>query len=116
MAETVQIFLSTVSKEFGAYREPLSRRTVEIVLAFTAQIGHQHPHLRSALQNYFSILLDAGRDEASARAEIDALFEKYGVALEWAPSSALIRPHPAHSVSHLLPRAGEGARLTRPPQ
>jgi len=61
---------------------PLSRRMVEIFLAFTVRTGHQHPHLLDALGNYFGLLLDAGRDETQARAEIDALLEKYGVKLE----------------------------------
>jgi tetratricopeptide (TPR) repeat protein len=61
--------------------ERLSRRMVEIFLAFTAQTGHRHPHLHAALENYFGILLAAGRDEAQARAEIDAQLEKYGVVL-----------------------------------
>jgi tetratricopeptide (TPR) repeat protein len=61
--------------------EPLSRRHLEIFLAFTAQTGHQHPHLLAALNNYLSLLLAAGRDEAQARAEIAALLEKHGVAL-----------------------------------
>jgi tetratricopeptide (TPR) repeat protein len=60
----------------------LSCRHLEILLAFTAQTGHQHPELRLGLNNYFQILLEAGGEEAHAHAEIDALLEKYGVALD----------------------------------
>jgi len=62
--------------------EPLSRRMVEIFLAFTAQTGHEHPHLSDALKNYARILRALDRGEAQARAEIGALLEKYGLALE----------------------------------
>ena len=60
---------------------PMSRRGFEIFLAFTAQTGHEHPHLRAVLNNHSRLLIQSGRGEDKARAEIDALGEKYGVTL-----------------------------------
>ena len=65
--------------------EPLSRRHLQIFLAFNTQTGHQHPHLRAALDNYFGILRAAGRSAEAAQTEIAALLEKHGVPLDWAP-------------------------------
>src|SRR5206468_1660846 len=63
--------------------EPLMRRNVEIFLAFTARTGHEHPQLWTMLNNFGNLLLAGGRDDARARAEIDALLAKHGVELGW---------------------------------
>ena len=36
--------------------EPLMRRVVLILLAFTRDTGHVHPHLRPAIRNYGALL------------------------------------------------------------
>jgi len=58
-------------------------------LAFTVQTGHQPPHLPGAVNNYFRILVAAGRSEAEARAEIGGLPAQYGMVLVYSspPSS-----------------------------
>jgi hypothetical protein len=37
--------------------EPLMRRMVEILLLFAHKTHHEHPHLRSAVNNYVGLLM-----------------------------------------------------------
>jgi tetratricopeptide (TPR) repeat protein len=43
--------------------EPLSRRMLVILLKFTHATGHEHPHLRTAIGNYWQLLAETGLDE-----------------------------------------------------
>ena len=61
--------------------EPLMRRNLEILLEFTRDVRHPHPHLRSAIRNYAGLLRDMGRSEEEIRKERDALLAQYGVDL-----------------------------------
>ena len=58
-----------------AEAEPLSRQMVEILLLFTAQTGHEHPHLDAAFENYKGLLAAMGRDETAQQVEIDSVIE-----------------------------------------
>ncbi|GEP45547.1 tetratricopeptide repeat protein [Brevifollis gellanilyticus] len=59
----------------GEAKEPM-RRTVDIFVRFTAQTGHEHPHLRAALDNYFTLLLESGQTEGNAlQSLVSALME-----------------------------------------
>jgi len=61
-----------------AEAEPLMRRGVEILWQFTIDNGHQHPHLRAAMNNYGSLLQQMGsaRDEVLAR--LNKIANRYG--------------------------------------
>jgi tetratricopeptide (TPR) repeat protein len=56
-----------------AEAEPLSRRMARIFLDFTRRTGHQHPHLREALEIYRGRMEALGRSEADIQAELDQL-------------------------------------------
>ncbi len=43
-----------------AEAEPLMREHLEIFLKFTRATGHEHPHLRAAVGNYFGLLAEMG--------------------------------------------------------
>ena len=49
--------------------EPLMERQLVIVLQFTRQTGHLHPHLEDALANYVALLMNMGhsKDQVDAR-------------------------------------------------
>jgi tetratricopeptide (TPR) repeat protein len=64
-----------------AEAEPLMRRAVEILLKFTANTGHQHPHLRTMTENYTELLADMGLDKPRIAARLAELGKAYGV--EW---------------------------------
>jgi len=59
--------------------EPLMRRTLGIVLRFTRDTGHRHPHLDDAVGGYRLLLKETGRTEEQADEEISALAAEYGV-------------------------------------
>lgn len=65
-----------------AEAEPLSRRAVEILLKFTRDTGHRHPHLAGDTMNYAGILRKNGKSEAEAADVISDLYGEYGVAEE----------------------------------
>jgi tetratricopeptide (TPR) repeat protein len=54
-------FLKATNRLKGA--ESLARRAVEILVTFSQSTGHQHPHLKTALNNYISLLLATGWSE-----------------------------------------------------
>ena len=62
--------------------EPLSRRHLKIFLEFTQHTGHEHPHLRGAIQNYAGLLEAMGRTEQEADAEIEKLAREAGLEKE----------------------------------
>jgi tetratricopeptide (TPR) repeat protein len=75
---TVAIRLNNLARLLGATdrlaeAEPLSRRSVVIFLDFTSRTGHEHPHLRATLANYWGFLEALGRSEAEIQAELDQL-------------------------------------------
>jgi hypothetical protein len=53
--------------------EPLSRRHLEILIAFTRRGGHRHPHLMAAAENYAGLLVEMGDSEDQARAKVIAM-------------------------------------------
>ena len=55
--------------------EPLSRQVVEILLLFQMRIGHEHPHLSTAFENYMGLLDSMGHDEDESQAAIESLIE-----------------------------------------
>jgi tetratricopeptide (TPR) repeat protein len=59
--------------------EPLLRRALGLFLGFTRRTGHEHPHLRTALGNYASILKALGRSEEDIDAELQKLLVEYGI-------------------------------------
>jgi tetratricopeptide (TPR) repeat protein len=69
--------------------EPLSRRHLEILLKFTHSTGHEHPHLRAAIDNYTSLLEDMGQSPAQIRTRLDEIGRPFGMS-----PSDLIERHP----------------------
>ncbi|MBE9572185.1 MAG: tetratricopeptide repeat protein, partial [Proteobacteria bacterium] len=61
--------------------EPLSRRMVEILLQFTSETGHSHPHLQAAVNNYTGLLQTMGRSAEEIQAALDKLGRRFGVDL-----------------------------------
>jgi hypothetical protein len=59
--------------------EPLMRRTVEVLLKFTAATGH--PRLKTALGNYIDLLMAMGHTEEQAHKKISALLTAHGVSM-----------------------------------
>jgi hypothetical protein len=72
-----------------AEAEPLFRRTVLIVLAFTRDTGHEHPHLRTAFANYRGLLLAQTEDPAEITPRLASLGPEAG--LDEATWQALLR-------------------------
>ena len=62
--------------------EPLMRRTVVIILQFTRETSHQHPHLMDTIKNYYRLLQKMGDTETQAREKISILGETYGISLQ----------------------------------
>ena len=58
--------------------EPLSRRHLEIFLQFTLKTGHEHPHLRAAINNYPGLLAAMGRSEAEIQAWLEEIGHPFG--------------------------------------
>jgi tetratricopeptide (TPR) repeat protein len=56
-----------------AEAEPLMRRHLIIFLDFTRRTGHEHPHLRTAFNNYRHLLAEMGKAPAEIEAVIAAL-------------------------------------------
>jgi hypothetical protein len=64
-----------------AEAEPLMRRHLEIFLKFTRDVGHPHPHLKDAFDNYAGLLRVIGRSEEEVREDLAELAGRYGVVL-----------------------------------
>ncbi len=64
-----------------AEAETFLRRVVEILLQFNAATGHEHPHFRSAIANYTSLLEQMGYNQAQVTGEIDKLGGPFGIRL-----------------------------------
>jgi tetratricopeptide (TPR) repeat protein len=56
-----------------AEAEPLARRHVAIFLEFTRRMGHPHPHLEDALENYIGLLAAMGKSPEEIEAAINTL-------------------------------------------
>lgn len=56
-----------------AEAEPLLRRNVEILLRFTQDTGHRHPHLETGLGNYRRLLTAMDLPEEEVRFRLAAL-------------------------------------------
>ena len=59
--------------------EPLMRRTVGILLQFTRDTGHSHPHLDGVLGNYCILLMEMGDSKEVAVGKVLAIAKPYGV-------------------------------------
>ena len=56
-----------------AEAEPLMRRALAILIAFSQQEGYQHPHLEAAFGNYNSLLKDMNLPESEIEAKLQSL-------------------------------------------
>jgi hypothetical protein len=61
--------------------EVLMRRMAEIFLKFTVDTGHEHPHLRTAIGNYFGLLQHMGRSRLEIWAQLNDVARPYGIRL-----------------------------------
>ncbi len=61
-----------------AEAEPLMRRMVGIFVQFTRATGHPHPHLQTAVGNYWRLLEAMGDGEAVVREKLDAVLAPVG--------------------------------------
>ncbi len=62
-------------------QEPM-RRHIVIFAKFIAQTGHAHPNLRSAMQNYFTLLLESGQTKEQAIENVFASLQNGGMTPE----------------------------------
>lgn len=60
---------------------PLMRRALLIFGRFTADTGHEHPHLREAMGNFSNLLGQLGRDESEILAELQKAADEIGLEL-----------------------------------
>ncbi len=67
--------------------EPLSRRHLEIFLQFTLKTGHEHPHLRAAINNYTGLLAAMGQGEAEIQARLEEIGHPFGLRPGAGPSA-----------------------------
>ncbi|MBE9571895.1 MAG: tetratricopeptide repeat protein, partial [Proteobacteria bacterium] len=67
-----------------AEAEPLSRRMVEILLQFTSETGHPHPHLQDAVNNYAALLQTMGCSAKDIKGALKMMGKRFGVDLEGA--------------------------------
>jgi len=58
--------------------EPLSRRSVEILLRFGAATGHEHPHLRATIANHESLLTEGGLPSEQVAARMEEILSGHG--------------------------------------
>ncbi len=65
-----------------AAAEPLMHRMVGILLNFTRQTGHPHPHLQTVLRNYAGLLEEMGSSAAEIQQRLNELRAEYGLPLE----------------------------------
>jgi len=61
--------------------EPLMRRVVEILLQFTHETGHDHPHLQGGVNNYVALLQAMGRSVEDIQTALEKLGRRFGVDL-----------------------------------
>jgi tetratricopeptide (TPR) repeat protein len=64
-----------------AEAEPLAQRTVEILLRFTVDTGHEHPHLQIAIARYKGVLQQMGRSEQEIQSQLNAVGRPFGIQL-----------------------------------
>jgi hypothetical protein len=53
--------------------EPLYRRSVQILIGFHRQTGHEHPNFRVILTNYLVLLEAMGRTQSQIEQQLDEL-------------------------------------------
>ena len=61
--------------------EPLMKRALAIVLNFTQQTGHQHPHLNVAIGNYAGLLQAMGLADGQIRSRLNEILKPFGMSL-----------------------------------
>jgi hypothetical protein len=59
----------------------LSRRALEIFLQFNRRTGHEHPHLRTVIGNYTSLLDAVGQTPEQIHARLDEIGRSIGISL-----------------------------------
>ena len=59
--------------------EPLSKRGLGILLKFTRNIGHKHPHLGADFRNYAGLLTEMGLPEEEVGVQLDSLVRDCGL-------------------------------------
>src|SRR5262249_5288898 len=62
--------------------EPLSKRTLQILLRFTQTTGHEHPHLRPAFANYRGLLSAMGRSPQEMASRLEEIARPFGISFE----------------------------------
>jgi len=62
-----------------AETEPLMRRAVEILLQFTRNTSHPHPHVKTFAINYAALLMQMGLSQDEAVANTNELLQEYGL-------------------------------------
>jgi len=65
-----------------AEAEPLMRRMLEILLQFTRDTGHTHPHLQDAIKNYDCLLQEMGKSDGEIRSILEKLGRSFGVDID----------------------------------
>jgi tetratricopeptide (TPR) repeat protein len=65
-----------------AEAEEPTQRVLVIFTQFTAQTGHEHPHLRAAMNNYFSLMLKSDQTEEKAAERLISVLVEGGMTAE----------------------------------
>ena len=58
-----------------AEAEPLSRRHLRIFAKFGSRMGHEHPHFRTAIDNYAGLISAMGLSEDAIAARVRSAIE-----------------------------------------
>ena len=86
--------------------EPLTRRVLEILLKLTQSTGHEHPKLRTSIQNYHYILSVMGHTPEQIRARLDEMYRASSIGMD-ADGQLRSLPVPPGTQTTLTP--GHGA-------
>src|SRR5262245_10181779 len=62
--------------------EPLMRRALAIVLSFTRNTSHKHPHLGTVIENHADLLTETGLQAGANASAAEGLLSGYGITLE----------------------------------
>ena len=77
------------------------RRALEILLTFTRDTRHQHPHLMSGINNYGGLLVAMGNTQAEAAEKIRAMQAQYAVSISGAVPRRMVEAgrcaHPVYA-------------------
>jgi len=71
-----------------AEAEALSKQMVGIFLQFTRATGHEHPHLRVAINNYAGVLAATGYSPEQIRLRLDEIGRSFGISFGSATPTA----------------------------